>query len=274
LNKSFLTLAAAIYLLFVFTSVVAAESDEKPLRRVECGLMLQDYEWSEFDDNNFKFVEESGYLYGLTCDVDSMRNILGFRGGITLFTGEVDYDGHTWSYVPVKTDVFYLGSQFYADVVPNFRFATGILVYSFAGIGFRGWLRDLADTETEEGVYVKGAEEWWWNVYARAGAGLSYPILESLEIFTEAGSKIPIYAVNHANVFVQGSPSVNLEPQQRFSPFCDLGLRWNRFTAKLSYDPLWFNKSDSVSSSGMYILHQPKSEAEMINFTVAANLQF
>jgi hypothetical protein len=169
----------------------------------------------------------------------------------------------------VETDVVYLGTELYADMVPNLRLDSGLWLKTFFGIGFKGWLRDLDDTQTQEGTFVSGAEEWWWNVYGRSGVGAAYPVSDTIEFFSEAGTKIPIYTCNHANLFVPGSPSVDLEPEMRFSPFADLGVRWNQFAAKISYDTLWFDKSNSVSASGDYVLHQPESEADIITFSIA-----
>jgi hypothetical protein len=153
-------------------------------------------------------------------------------------------------------------------MMPNLRLKNGIWLKTFFGFGCKGWLRDLDDTKTQEGTFVSGAEEWWWSIYGRAGLGAAYPVTDTLEIFSEAGAKIPIYTLNHANLYVPGSPSVDLEPEMRFSPFADLGVRWHQLAAKISYDSLWFDKSDSVSTSG-YLLHQPESVAEIITFSIA-----
>jgi hypothetical protein len=266
------------YLILTITLVstvsVAAENDPASPIQVQYGFEIQDYQWKEFDDSNNKLVDETGYLYGLSCDLDSGRETLGWRGGISLFGGEVDYEGLTWSLAPVKTDVVYLGTQLYADMVPNLRLDSGLRLKTFFGVGFKGWLRDLDDTRTTDGTFVSGAEEWWWTVYGRIGVGASYPVSNTIEIFTEAGTKIPIYTLNHADLYVPGNPSVDLEPEMRFSPFADLGVRWKQFTAKISYDTLWFDKSDSVSASGLYMLHQPESEADILTLSVAWVMAF
>ena len=252
----------------------AVENDTRTGPQIGYSIEVQDYTWKEFDESGSKLLEESGYLYGAAFDFDSRRNILGWRTGITLFSGQVDYEGLTWALTPVKTDVFYMGTRLYVDLIPNYRFSNDLLLKTFGGIGFSGWLRDLEDTQTQDGAFVSGAEEWWWSVYGRVGAGASYPVSNAFEIFSEAGTKIPIYSVNHANLYVSGTPSVDLEPEMRFSPFADLGVRWNQFVVKVSYDTLWFDKSDSVSASGLYTLHQPESEADIIRLSIAWTLTF
>lgn len=269
MRKILLSIAIILTMTLVSPVLLAAENSQAPMRQIQYGIDIQNYQWEEFDDNNFKLVEETGYLYGLTCDVDSGRETLSWRGGISLFGGEVDYDGVTWSLAPVETDVVYLGTQLYADMVPNLRLDSGLRLNTFFGVGFKGWLRDLDDTQTQDGTFVSGAEEWWGTVYGRFGVGASYPVSNTIEFFTEAGTKIPIYTVNHANLYVPGDPSVDLKPEMRFSPFADLGVRWNQLIAKISYDTLWFDKSDSVSASGDYVLHQPESESDIITLSVA-----
>jgi hypothetical protein len=82
-------------MLMVSTVPVAAENDQASPIRIQYGFDIQDYQWKEYDDHDAKLVDETGYLYGLTCDVDSSRKNLGWRGGISLFGGEVDYEGVT-----------------------------------------------------------------------------------------------------------------------------------------------------------------------------------
>lgn len=248
-----------------------AEENEKPLYKIDHGLDVQRYEWQEFGANNAGIVDETGYMYAFTCDFDSQREVLGWRNGIKLFVGKTNYNGQTWDFKPVKTDGLYLGTQLYMDLVPNYRLNCGLRLKTFGGIGFRGWLRDLSDTRAQDGTSVKGTQEWWGSVYGRAGVGASYPLSKAIEIFSEAGSKIPIYTVNHA--LVSGSPSVNLTSKQRFSPFIDFGVHWKKFTAKLSYDTFWIGKSDTVKS-GPYSLYQPKSEADIISLNIAWEMLF
>ena len=250
-----------------------ADTNEQPVQRMDYGFEVQRYTWEEFNIDNSRLLEEKGYLYGLTCDYDSGRNILGWRSGGSLFLGQVDYDGHSWSLAPVKTDVFYVVTQDYLDIVPNYRFDFGLRIFAFAGIGFRGWLRDLADTKTADGALVSGAEEWWWSLYGRVGAGAAYPVTADIEVFSEAGVKLPIYAENDGYFYLAGNPSVRLRQQQDYSPFGSIGVRWKKLSVKLAYDSLRFKKSDSVTT-GSYELYQPKSTADIFTLNAAWSLKF
>ncbi len=262
---------ASIILIFLYPA--AGETGAPQTRRMQYSLDIQDFSWSEYDDQGFKLLEESGYLYGFSADLEDCRRFLGWRTGVSFFGGEVDYDGVTWSLTPVKTDVMYLGGQIFADIVPNYRLDGGLWLKTFMGMGAKGWLRHLDDTQTQEGVFVSGAEENWLCVYGRAGAGASYPLFNNVEFFLEAGAKIPVYTINHAHMYVFGNPSVDLKPDMRISPFADAGVRWNQVRVRFTYDPLWFNASDAVGA-GSYVLQQPESKAKIYKLTAAWELLF
>ncbi len=237
------------------------ENPSKNKLRINLGVSIQDYKWAEYADNGNKLLEETGNLYGLTCDVESKKNVINWRNGIHFFIGQVDYDGQTWTELPVKTDVFYAGTKIYGDIVPGYRFDSGLWLKSFAGIGGEFWLRDLDDTKTSDGVSVRGSREWWGCVYGRLGLGAEYPVSEEIAVFAEAGVKLPIYARNEVNFYVSGSPGAGLEPEQDVSGFANVGLRWKQWGVKASYDSLRFDRSDAVSS-GIFNLYQPKSESD------------
>ncbi len=246
---------------------IGAESLSEDKRRVDFGLQVQDYKWAEYDYHGNKLLEESGNRYGLTCDFEFIKNIISWRFGGNFFLGEVDYDGQTWTGLPVKTDVLYAGTKIYGDIVPGYRLNCGLWLKSFIGLGGEFWLRDLNDTKTDAGDPVQGSREWWGSLYGRMGLGAEYPVTENIRIFSEAGVKLPVYARNEANFFVSGNPSVGLEPKQDFSGFGNLGLRWKQWGAKVSYDSLRFDRSDAVSS-GMYDLYQPESKSDVYSIEV------
>ncbi len=278
-----------VFVMLVSSSIAGAASgqapeqkkhDQKKLdRRIDWGISIQDYKWSEYLENGSKLLEETGFFYTLAFDFESLgkyagwRKYVGWRSGVNLFLGQVDYDGQTWSKLPVKTDVLYIGTKMYLDAVPTYRFDFGLRVKGFAGIGGRWWLRDLDDTKTGAGDSVKGSKEWWWCVYGRLGTGADYSILRDLDIFTEVGVKIPITARNNANLYVKGASRARLEPEQDISAFGDIGIRWKELAVKFSYDSLRFDRSDKVTA-GTLELYQPKSKADIYSLEVSWSKRF
>ncbi len=260
-------LLAIIFVALIPLHAIGSETVSEKLRRVDFGIQVQDYKWKEYADDGNKLLEETGNLYGLTCDFESTKKNLGWRSGINLFLGEVDYNGRTWTDIPVTTDVLYAGTKLFIDAVPGYRFDSGLWLKSFAGLGGEFWLRDLDDTKTPGGDPVNGGREWWGCIYGRMGLGAEYPVAEEVVIFAEGGIKLPIYARNEVDFYVSGSSSAGLEPEQDFSGFGHIGLRWKQWGAKVSYDSLRFDRSDAVSS-GLFNLYQPESQADVYSVVV------
>ena len=246
----------------VFNSPVLAETDSPPKIRVDFGISVSDFKWSEYSDAGSRVLEETGQIYGLDMDVASLGRRFGWQGGAGAFLGEVDYDGRTWSGSPVETDVLYVGGTFYGDGVVCFRPASGLVLKSFAGLGVQAWLRDLEDTRTEAGVPVQGAEEWWGCVFGRLGAGFQYGFLSDYELFASGGVKLPIYTRNEVDFHLNGSDWTGLEPEMTVSGFGEAGLCWRQVGVKISWDTLRFDRSDSVDA-GTYNLYQPESSADV-----------
>jgi hypothetical protein len=246
--------------------------DHLPAYRVDAGMELIRFNWSEYLDDGFELLTETGWLVGLSYDLESTAKSLGWRHGAGLFFGRVDYDGHTWSLIPVKTDVWYVGAQGYMDATFNFRPASGWTLQPFAGLGGKTWLRMLDDTRTAGGVPVKGLEEWWWSIHGRVGAGAHYSVSCKMSVFAEAGMKLPLHAQNNAYVNGRDAPVRILQYQTR-SPFAMCGLRYRAMSMKLTYESQRFNRSDAVAS-GPEILYQPRSKEDTFCMRVAWTLDF
>lgn len=238
----------------------------QPGTRLDAGVQVQDYTWAEYGEKG-RVLEETGNLFGVFCAYESRKSRIGWRMGGNLFFGQVDYDGQTWTDIPVKTDVLYVGSKLSADLVPGMRLASGVWVMAFAGLGGEFWLRDLDDTKTPDNEAVNGAREWWGSVYGRMGIGAEYKITEDVMVFSEAGLKVPVYTRNEAEFFLDNSPSVKLEPEMDVSGFGALGCRWKQWGARVTWDSLRFDPSDVVSA-GNYSLYQPESKADVYSVEV------
>jgi hypothetical protein len=258
-----------IWLWLVFLSILVADpafsaSHPEPLAlRADLGVRVQHFKWAEYGAGGIQLVEETGLLYGLKQELAFRKGTFGWRQGASVFYGKVDYEGYTWTLLPIQTDVTYIGGTAFFDLEPGYQWPSGLLVKGIAGLGGRLWLRDLDDTRTELGTRVGGAEEWWWTICGRAGAGAVYPVDRFGRFFLTAGIKWPIYTRNEATFFVQGSPDIDLEPEPDISPFARIGWRWRQMKCCLFYESLRFKASDRVESGG-YDLYQPESEADMI----------
>ena len=258
---------AVILLLGMGSTGAGAETPGSWARRADLGVAVQDFKWAEYGDRGNKVLEETGNLFGVFCDIESRERQIGWRCGGNFFFGQVDYDGQTWTNIPVTTDVLYVGSKVFADAGPGIRLDSGLWFKAFLGLGAAFWLRDLDDTRTPDGDPVNGAREWWGYLYGRAGFGAEFPVTEDILIFAEAGLKLPIYARNEAEFFLSDSPSVGLEPEPEVSGFGAAGGRWKQWGARITYDALRFDRSDTVSA-GFYSLYQPRSESDVYSVEV------
>ncbi len=263
---------AGMLLLLIVSECFAAASDTRQ-RKLHYGICGSHYNWSEYGNDGSRLLDENGYLYGLGYDFDSAKGWLGWRNGGELFFGEVNYDGQTWSLTPIRTDVLYIGTTLYLDAVPQYRLQSGLLVKGFSGIGTRLWYRNLDDTKTAAGVRVSGSEEWWWSLYGGLGAGVVYPVGSHVELFAEAGVKLPVYTRVETRGFASGHYSADLEPDQEYSGFGEIGLEWKRLTVKLVYDSLRFDRSDA-KSSGQYEIYQPESDADILSLNILWSHRF
>lgn len=274
--RSFRTLLLIVTLVLVSACALplwaAQGAVYSPAYRVDTGIEIMRFNWSEYLDDGFTLLSETGWLFGLTYDLESTAENLGWRHGAGLFFGRVDYDGHTWSMIPVKTDVWYGGTHAYLDAIFNFRPVSGLTLQPFVGFGGKTWLRVLDDTRTDGGVPVNGLEEWWWSIHCRAGAGAHYRISKKTSVFAEAGMKLPIHAQNNAYLKGRNDPERILQYQTR-SPFSACGVRWRSLTLKLAYESNRFNRSDAVAS-GPYVLYQPRSKEDTFCMRAAWTLDF
>ena len=102
---------AVILMLGMCGTGAGAENPGSWVRRAELGVAVQDFKWAEYGDRGNRVLEETGNLFGVFCDVESRERQIGWRCGGHFFFGQVDYDGQTWTNVPVTTDVLYIGSK-------------------------------------------------------------------------------------------------------------------------------------------------------------------
>jgi hypothetical protein len=126
------------------------------------------------------------------------------------------------------------------------------------------WRRDIHDAGD-----VKGYVETWDNVHGRAGVGATCKLPLDFSGFTRLGCMIPIYTRNRIDLSDLGLYTVEVEPEQRFTPFAEAGISWGPFLAGVFYEPMRFDRSDAETVVGysypyVYTLEiwQPESQLE------------
>jgi hypothetical protein len=235
---------------------------------------FQYYSWSEFAGNGSRFLRESDPLYGaggaVTFNLYDHQLLLKLKG--ELFGGDVDYDGETqpdvnpnFSRLPVKTDVIYFGGRLQADVGWRFPVASAS-VEPFAGIGYRGWLRSLQDSNTfsRNGIPVDvvGYDEWWNLMDTKLGARFAIPLSNDFKLVAEGGARYPFLIRNTAYVpFVN---SVTVSPRGNWSGFAEVGCQYGRFRPTLFYEG--YRADQSPINDGFV---QPRTASDIYGINIA-----
>lgn len=242
----------------VLFSTPAITADE-----VEVYLKTESFTWKEFNDNGAQLLKETGVLYSLGGLVKSdITKSLTFKGKSELFGGRVDYDGQTWGGTPVETNTDYFGFKTEGDVSWKFMERGKSFLRPFAGLGYRGWQRDLKSTDS-----AIGYRENWRSLYVRLGVRGDYVFIEQLRISAETGIKLPIYNENEVDYL--GS---TVKPGTEASVFAEVGLKWAMLKVNVFYEGMRFSKSDPVAVNGFQIL-QPESKADMLGVNIGMVFQ-
>ena len=237
---------------------------------------LQYFTWEEFSDGK-RLLKESGPLFGAggAINVDLLKaeaGALTLRGKGELFGGVVDYDGQTQppNPLPVKTDVVYFGFKGETAVgwaVPVRK----VRIEPFAGLGYRWWLRDLQNTTindtTGAAIQVQGYTEQWESAYTMLGAAVDYTINERWRLSWEAGGKYPFYNANRVDLV--GVGKVTVKPEPRWSPFYEVGIRYNKFRFAHFYEGYRVAESPAVPISQTTAILQPRSNEDIFGVSFA-----
>ncbi|MCM2358900.1 MAG: autotransporter outer membrane beta-barrel domain-containing protein [Geobacteraceae bacterium] len=238
---------------------------------------LQYFTWKEFSGNR-RLVMEEGPLYavggGVRFDLYRKSLLVNVKGEI--FGGEVGYRGQTQNLDnaaqharPLKTDVTYFGTKLEGDVGWRLPLGSGS-IEPFAGIGYRWWQRDLANStalDTDGNAFpVGGFTEVWHTLYSRLGLHGNLAVGSDLTLFAEGGGRYPFLNRNVADF--PGAGTVTIKPEPRWSLFAELGARYGKFRPALFYEGFRFGQSQAVPIGGNRFLLQPESDSDIfgVNF--------
>ena len=231
-------------------------------------LTTQYFTWKERSGGK-TLLKEQGPLFAAGVRVaGATASSFTIRGKGELFGGAVDYHGQTQAPqpVPVDTLVGYYGLNTEVDFGRRFQPAH-VHLEPFAGIGYRGWFRDLHDSSASDGSRVSGYTEGWQVGYGRLGARAEC-LMDGVALSAQGGAKYPFYVGN--TVDFAGSGTTTFHPQGRVSGFAEAAVGYGRFSAALFYDGLRFGRSDlqSVRGAGYF---QPDSSSDIFGLRLGWN---
>lgn len=249
--------------LLAFIMVSDAYADNR--FSVAPGLMYFDYE-ERGDDGSF-LDGETGPVFGATVTLErniNYKDTAVLYGGI--YTGTVDYDGHTQSGIPIQTDTkanFYtLGAAAQVPVEGQ-----GNTLSVIIGYRLKRWERDIQSVGFVSGLY----EIYQWQEF-NLGAQYTLKQPDNTDWRFFAG----LFRTQNANIKIDLSPQGYGKPELSLGTDTglELSIQWmkvrpnNRDLAvKLSYKAWEFGRSPNELSSGpsgTVIVHEPKSETSTI----------
>lgn len=149
-----------------------ARADLPPHWEVQVKAALTYFRYEEFQDDGGILDRESGYLPGVSASLGRLSGPWGVHGAIAVNVGTADYTGETTGVhpgVPVTTQTSERIVDGRAWVErwnsrdANWRAA------GYAGIGYRGWNRDISATRVG-GLLVGAASEYYETGYGMLGA--------------------------------------------------------------------------------------------------------
>jgi hypothetical protein len=231
---------------------------------------VESFRWREFGDDKQQLLEEKGprLRVGAAWDFTGQgasQAIYRLEGAVYL--GQVSYDGQAClisnpsQCVPLQTDTNYLGLNL--EALGGVRLGSRVRGLEFFGAaGLDQWLRDLTSGIDASGTPVGSAQEHYFILNTKAGAGFFHqPGNWSYQL--RGGMKYPFFT------YETTSDNVSVQPRGRGSWFAtarmDFGLSSRTpMGFMLYYDSYRFQPSDTTPLSGTnLVVWQPESKQDV-----------
>lgn len=161
--------AAASGLMLLAGVAQAKETDAAPAIGGSLAVGAMHFQFEEFDADDRRLVEESGWLPGVTAALGWHGSRFSLGGALAYYSGEIDYDGQTSLGVPIDSDTEQHILDLALETAYRLPLALPPRVYVYAGGAYRHWQRDIQSVGA-----VSGLDETyqWWR--AEAGARLRW----------------------------------------------------------------------------------------------------
>lgn len=135
------------------------------------------FRYEEFNDDGGVLDRETGYLPGVTASLGRVSGPWAAYAEASVNVGTADYTGETTrtsSSIPVTTQTSELIFNAHARVERWSRRDAQWRAAGYAGLGYRGWNRDISSAWAG-GLFVGGVTEYYdtgyWMLGAKAAAG-------------------------------------------------------------------------------------------------------
>ncbi|MEN8800741.1 MAG: hypothetical protein ABF297_02095, partial [Thiogranum sp.] len=210
------------------------------------GVGLMSFDLKEFNRQDEKLVQESGWLPGIDAAVSAEMNPLQARIRASYYSGDVDYDGQTQSGAAIDSS----SDQKIWDisVLTAYRlpFLTTPRASLYAGGGYRHWQRDIQSVGS-----ISGLDETyrWWS--AQTGLNLEWRHGANLWVLDGRLTRTldPRVDVDFHHTF----DSANLDLGERWGWITEMAWR-HRLSPRLSTGIRGFYESWDLGKSGLETL--------------------
>jgi hypothetical protein len=218
------------------------------------GYML---EWTEKVPNSKRnpFVEERGMLYSAGADAlfSPTKNIY-LKSEAEVFFGQLDYKG---SRLSDMSNYDTTGGRFGLTVEETLSYKIKISesfsLSPFLGLGFSAWHRDVCG-------------ENWYTGYGRLGIQGN-----SGRFFGKVGLLLPFYTEVYGGFkdisWLNNGREVKFStnPKGVLTPFAEVGVRYKKWAASLSYELRKWEESDRVSLGNGVSAFQPETTQQLFS---------
>ncbi len=227
------------------------------------------FRWTETDTAGNRLLTENGPLYSIGTDAThALGKSAELDGRVEGFLGEVDYDGHTQDGSPLFTTTQYYGLAGDLDARLPFSIAENFRLSPLAGVGARGWLRQLDNSPRDS----TGYDEAWLTTFLRTGLRAAYAPREDAEFFAEAALRLPVYNTVHYSFNFDGSSEdVAVEPGCELTFAAEAGAKFHGTRVSAFYEQLKFSRSNTATISG-FDVSQPDSDGSIIGLRIGIDL--
>ncbi len=138
-------------------------------------LSLMDFDYREYDDAGRLLDRETGGIPGAVFDLAGATGRWGFGGHFSWHTGEVIYDGHTTTGIPIRTQTRENILDTSVRIERRFDSVVSAGLALYGGLGYRYWGREIRPTYTSSGQAVNGLFEMYrWKYFFFGGKTAVY----------------------------------------------------------------------------------------------------
>lgn len=254
--------------LLVQSKAALAQEPLKSEVKFSTSYSLTYFNWEEFIDK--KVVDEEGFLHKADFNLEIKHNRFLISPKVSIYTGAVNYKGHTWVGDKFSTDTSYSG--FDVSLKGGYNICLRQLTITpYIGIGYEKWRRNLESNYASIGgvtTFIPGYTEKWRSIYGTIGVAPKYELNTNYYIFGNVYLKRPFSVRNEAPLL-----AVTVKPGKSWNNYgAELGIGTRHLVKKglegtisVYYEKDRFKRSNVVYSNVLdNFVYQPKSKRELL----------